>query len=74
MVEEVLQDQVTQEEEDTAEVTAEETQETTEAAEEEKDSMKIAVVAEIVTAGVADGNTVRLKDFSNLGTTRKSNA
>ena len=74
MVEEDPQDQATQGEEDTAEVTAEETQETTEAAEEEEDSMKIAVAVETATAVVADGNTVRLKDFSNLGTTRKSNA
>ena len=74
MAEEAPQDQATQEEVDTAEVTEEETQGTTEAAEEEGDSVKIAVAEETATAGVADGNTVRLKDFINLVTTRKSNA
>ena len=72
--EEPPQDQDTQEEEeDTVEETAEETQETTEAAEEE-DSVRIAVAVETVTADAADGNTVRLKDFRNLNTVRKSNA
>ena len=73
-MEEAPQDQATQEEEeDTTEETAEEIQEITGAVEEE-DSVKIAVAAETVTADAADGNTVRLKDFSNLGNTRKSNA
>ena len=56
------------------EVTVEEIHVIVEVVEEEEDSMKIAVAVETVTADAVDGSTARLKDFNNLGITRKSNA